>query len=231
MAAKKRRLWLRLLLWALAALLLLQVWFFAQVLIWRQFAPWQTSFMRQQLAVLRERQPDAELDWRWVPYARIAPALKRAVVAAEDDRFMQHSGFDWAGLRHALERNHKQGKWVAGGSTISQQLAKNLFLSPSRNVLRKAQEAAITVMIETTWPKQRILEVYLNVVEWGNGVFGAEAAAQHYHGVSAARLSNAQAAQLAVRLPNPRHFERNFGAAQVSKARRIQQRMQRSQIP
>ena len=123
--------------------------------------------------------------------------LFRAVVSAEDDRFMQHSGFDWAGIQKALEKNQQRGRIVAGGSTITQQLAKNLFLSPNKTLLRKAQEAVLTVMIELTWDKQRILEVYLNVIEWGNGIFGAEAAARHYYGVGAARLNPAQAARLA----------------------------------
>src|SRR5690606_24396587 len=154
--------------------------------------------------------PRAQLIHRWAAYDTISPSLRRAVVAAEDDRFMGHYGFDWNGIQHAIERNRARGATHAGGSTISQQLAKNLFLSPSRSYLRKGQEALITLMLETTWSKRRILEVYLNVVEWGDGVFGAEAAAWRYYGINAARLGPAQAARLAVMLPNPRAYGANF---------------------
>ena len=145
---------------------------------------------------------------RWVPYERISANLKRAVVAAEDAKFSEHEGFDWEGIQKALEKNQKKGRIVAGGSTISQQLAKNLFLSASKTPWRKAQEAVITLMLEAVLDKRRILEIYLNVVEWGNGVFGAEAAARHYYGTSAAQVSAEQAARLAVLLPNPRKFGR-----------------------
>jgi monofunctional biosynthetic peptidoglycan transglycosylase len=143
-----------------------------------------------------------------VPYERISANLKRAVVAAEDAKFSEHEGFDWEGIQKALEKNQKKGRIVAGGSTISQQLAKNLFLSASKTPWRKAQEAVITLMLEAVLDKRRILEIYLNVVEWGNGVFGAEAAARHYYGTSAAQVSAEQAARLAVLLPNPRKFGR-----------------------
>jgi len=134
------------------------------------------------------------------------------MVAAEDAKFVDHEGFDWDGIQLALEKNQKKGRVVAGGSTITQQLAKNLFLTPSRSYVRKAEEAVITVMLETFLPKRRILELYLNVIEWGNGVFGAEAAARRYFGVSAAALSPEQAARLAAMAPNPRFYERNQAA-------------------
>lgn len=185
-----------------------QAWVLAQILFWKYFNPGTTSFMALRLDELREKNPQAELRQHWVPYARISPHLKRAVIAAEDDGFVDHEGFDWEGMQKALERNQRRGRVVAGGSTITQQLAKNLFLSPSKSYLRKAEEALITLMIEWLWDKQRILEVYLNVVEWGNGVFGAEAAARRYYGISAAQLGPEQAARLAVMLPNPRKFER-----------------------
>ena len=153
------------------------------------------------------------------------------MVAAEDDRFLDHDGFDWEGIERALERNAEEGRITAGGSTISQQLAKNLFLSSSRSWLRKGQEAAITMMIEATWDKRRILEVYLNVAEWGNGVFGAEAAARHYHGRPAASLGPAEAARLAVMLPNPRRYEKSFGPRLAAHAARVQRRMVNSQVP
>jgi monofunctional biosynthetic peptidoglycan transglycosylase len=142
-----------------------------------------------------------------VPYDRISIHLKRAVIAAEDARFLEHDGFDWEGIQAALDKNLKQGKLVAGGSTISQQLAKNLFLSGRRSFLRKGEEALITVMIEALWDKRRILEVYLNVAEWGERVYGAEAAARRYYKVSAASLTDWQSARLAAMLPRPSYYE------------------------
>lgn len=189
------------------ALLLALFWqavLLTQVVWWSRFDPGSTSFMRIRLAELRKSDPQAELRHQWVPYERISIHLKRAVVAAEDDRFLDHAGFDWEGIERALERNAERGRIASGGSTISQQLAKNLFLSSSRSWLRKGQEAAITMMIEATWDKRRILEVYLNVAEWGDGVFGAEAAARHHFKVAAPYLSRQQASLLAAVLPNPR---------------------------
>ena len=216
------------------ALLLALFWqavLLTQVVWWSRFDPGSTSFMRIRLAELRKSDPQAELRHQWVPYERISIHLKRAVVAAEDDRFLDHAGFDWEGIERALERNAERGRITAGGSTISQQLAKNLFLSSSRSWLRKGQEAAITLMIEATWDKRRILEVYLNVAEWGNGVFGAEAAARHYHGRPAASLGPAEAARLAVMLPNPRRYEKSFGPRLAAHAARVQRRMVNSQVP
>ncbi|MBS1198510.1 MAG: monofunctional biosynthetic peptidoglycan transglycosylase, partial [Proteobacteria bacterium] len=132
-------------------------------------------------------------------------------------KFVEHGGFDWEGIQHAIKRNEKKGRFVAGGSTITQQLAKNLFLSPSRSFWRKAEEAVITLMIEALWDKERILEVYMNVIEWGNGVFGAEAAARYYYGISAARLSPQQAAKLAAMVPSPRYYDRNRNAPGLTK--------------
>ena len=172
--------------------------------------------MAERLAELRSKDPKAELKYTWVPYARISPNLKRAMIAAEDATFVDHDGFDWEGIRKALEKNQEKGRIVAGGSTITQQLAKNLFLSPSRSYLRKGQEAVITVMLEKLLAKQRILELYLNVIEWGNGVFGAEAASRRYYGVAAAGLSQEQAARLAAMTPSPRRFERNPHSAYLS---------------
>jgi monofunctional biosynthetic peptidoglycan transglycosylase len=216
------------------ALLLALFWqavLLTQVVWWSRFDPGSTSFMRIRLAELREADPRAELRQQWVPYERISIHLKRAVVAAEDDRFLDHDGFDWEGIERALERNAEEGRVTAGGSTISQQLAKNLFLSSSRSWLRKGQEAAITLMIEATWDKRRIFEVYLNVAEWGNGVFGAEAAARHYYGRPAASLGPAEAARLAVMLPNPRRYEKTFGPRLAAHAARVQRRMANSQVP
>jgi monofunctional glycosyltransferase len=224
--------WLRRILFAVFGIVLIwHLWLLGWVLWWKHFNPEQTSFMSIRLAELREKNPDATLKHQWVPYARISVQLKRAVVAAEDDGFVDHDGFDWEGIQKAMEKNQRKGRAVAGGSTISQQLSKNLFLSPSRSYLRKAEEAVITVMIETLWDKRRILEVYLNVVEWGNGVFGAEAAARRYYNISAAQLSAPQSAHLAVMLPNPRKYEKSFTPRLVAHAARIQGRMIYSAVP
>ena len=200
----------------LAALVLLvllyQLWIFAHVLWWVDHNPGSTAFMEAGLARQQEKDPDAELRHKWVPYDRISIHLKRAVVAAEDARFLEHEGFDVEGIQAAVEKNIKKGRLVAGGSTISQQLAKNLFLSGERSFVRKGQEAVITLMIETTWSKHRILEVYLNVIEWGNGIYGAEAAARRYYRTSAANLSRDQAARMAAMIPNPRWYEHNRGS-------------------
>ena len=186
-----------------------QGWYLGWVLWWKWVDPWETSFQSQRLDGLQEKNPQARLSKTWVPYEKISVHLKRAVVAAEDDKFVDHEGFDWEGIQKAIEKNQRKGKPVAGGSTISQQLAKNLLLSPNKTVLRKAEEAIITLWLELLWDKRRILEVYLNEVEWGEGIFGAEAAAQRYFKVSAGRLSAEQAARLAVMLPAPRKFEKN----------------------
>jgi monofunctional biosynthetic peptidoglycan transglycosylase len=142
-----------------------------------------------------------------VPYARISQNLKRAIIASEDANFSEHDGVDWDALEKAFERNDKRGKVTHGGSTITQQLAKNLFLSGSRSYLRKGQELIITYMLEALMDKQRIFEIYLNVVEFGRGIYGAEAAARYYYRIPASKLGAAQAAKLAVMLPNPRYYD------------------------
>jgi monofunctional biosynthetic peptidoglycan transglycosylase len=198
---------------ALILALYLQLGYLAGVLWWGWFNPSNTAFMEAGLVRLQEKKgPDAELRHKWVEYNRISTHLKRAVIAAEDSRFLEHEGFDWEGIEKAVEKNLKKGRIVAGGSTISQQLAKNLFLSASRNPLRKLQEAIITVMIEQLWSKRRILEVYLNVIEWGNGIYGAEAAARRYFKTSAAGLGAHQAAHMAAMIPNPRYYESHRAA-------------------
>jgi len=208
-----------------------QLWLLGNVLWWKWINPSTTSFMSLRLDELREKDPQAKLQYTWVDYGRISPQLKRAVIAAEDDKFVDHEGFDWEGMQKALEKNQRKGKSVAGGSTISQQLAKNLFLSPSRSYIRKAEEAIITVMIETLWDKRRILEVYLNVVEWGNGIFGAEAAARHYYNISAAQLNAGQAAHIAVMLPNPRKFEKTYSPRLAAHSGRVLARMSYAEVP
>jgi len=221
----------RLLLILFLLLLAYQFWVFGWVLWWKYNPPSETHFMEIRLDELQEANPQAKLQYQWVPYEKISTNLKRAVVAAEDDKFMEHSGFDWDGIEYALKKNQRKGKKVAGGSTITQQLAKNLFLSPSRSYLRKVQEAIITLMIESLWSKHRILEVYLNVVEWGSGVFGAEAGARRHFGQSAAYLNEPQAARMAVMLPSPRRFEKRFPPYVSEHAQSVQERMRYSSVP
>ena len=193
-----------------ALALLWLAWIGAQILWYRSHPPHETAFMAQRMDEWRARNPKAQLKYQWVPYERISTQLKRALIASEDAKFAEHGGFDWDGIEKALEKNRKKGRVVSGGSTITQQLAKNLFLSPAKSYWRKAEEAVVTVLLEALLSKRRILELYLNVIEWGNGVFGAEAAAQRYFGVSAAQLSAEQAARLAAMTPSPRVFERNI---------------------
>jgi monofunctional biosynthetic peptidoglycan transglycosylase len=205
----------------LAVLLLYQVWILSHVLWWRSNNPSASAFMNSRLATLQQEDPDAELRHKWVSYERISPNLKRALVAAEDAKFVDHEGFDWDGIETAFEKNLKKGKIVAGGSTISQQLAKNLFLSEGRTPWRKGEEAIITVMLEMVMDKRRIFEIYLNVIEWGDGVFGAEAASQHYFHSSATRLSSGQAAKLAAMVPNPRYYDAHRNAPGLARKTRI----------
>ena len=196
-------------------LLAVHLWFAAHILWWRDHPVGETSFMAYRMDELHARNPKAALQYRWVPYDRISTNLKRAMVAAEDAKFVDHEGFDWDGIQQALEKNQRRGRVVAGGSTITQQLAKNLFLTPSRSYLRKAEEAVITVMLEALLTKRRILEIYLNVIEWGSGVFGAEAASRHYFGAPAAALSAEQAARLAAMAPNPALLRAQPGRAGI----------------
>ncbi len=207
-------------------------WIAAHVGWYRYYPPRETAFMAQRLEEAREKGRKLEVRYLWVPYARIALPLKRAMIAAEDAKFADHSGFDWEGIEKAQEKNLRKGRIVAGGSTITQQLAKNLFLSPSKSYWRKLEEAVITVLLEAMLPKERIFELYLNVIEWGNGVFGAEAAAQRYFGVRAAQLSTEQAARLAAMAPAPRLFERNPASAYLAgRVATILARMPAAQVP
>jgi monofunctional glycosyltransferase len=195
-----------------AAVVIVHAWYAATILWWRFNPVGETSFMSYRMDELRTKNPKAVLKYQWVPYERISGNLKRAMIAAEDSKFVEHEGFDWDGIQRAIEKNEKRGRIVAGGSTITQQLAKNLFLTPARSWIRKGQETVITLMLEALLPKRRIFEIYLNVIELGSGVFGAEAAARHYFNTTAAGLSAAQAARFAAMAPNPRFYERNPGA-------------------
>jgi monofunctional biosynthetic peptidoglycan transglycosylase len=198
----------RLALAALALFAAAHAWIAAELLWWRTHNPRTTAFMEQGLERLREKNPKAQLRHSWVPYEKISVHLKRAAIAAEDQKFLDHEGFDWEEMEKALDANQRRGRVRRGASTISQQLAKNLFLSGQRSYLRKAEEALITLLEEMILSKRRILEIYLNVIEWGDGVYGAEAAAQHYFGLSAADLQPEQAAWLAAIIPSPRRYDR-----------------------
>ncbi len=237
----------------LIAVLALQVYFALRIAAMARVAPQSTSFQRSE--AWRLAQEKAGLHWRqqWVPYAQISDHLKRAVIASEDDSFANHDGVDWDALKKAWAKNNKaeqraasqkpsahanagkaaaQPPKIVGGSTITQQLAKNLFLSGERTLVRKGQELVLTVLLEHLLGKQRILEIYLNSVEWGEGVFGAEAAAQRYFNKPAAQLSAMEAARLAVMLPRPRYFEKLPNSGYVaSRAAVIATRMGDAQLP
>ncbi|TAH11152.1 MAG: monofunctional biosynthetic peptidoglycan transglycosylase [Curvibacter sp.] len=230
------------------ALLALQLYFVGRIAAMAVVAPQSTAFERSE--AWRVTTEKGELRWRqeWVDYAQISDHLKRAVIASEDDGFSQHDGVDWEALEKAWAKNAKaeqraeqranQGKAsakppkVVGGSTITQQLAKNLFLSGERTLMRKGQEFVLTLLLEQLLSKQRILEIYLNSVEWGEGVFGAEAAARHYYRKPASKLSAYEAARLAVMLPRPKYFEKvpNSGYL-ANRAGTIVARMPDAQLP
>jgi monofunctional biosynthetic peptidoglycan transglycosylase len=239
------------------SLVALQLYFLLRVALMSVVAPQSTSFQRSEAWRLLTEKHAIAWSQQWVPYERISPNLKRAVIASEDASFVEHSGVEWDALEKAWERNQKAEARVAkinaemeqraaklaarqshrkpaaatpppppkpvpraepkvvGGSTITQQLAKNLFLGSERSIARKGQEFVITFMLESLLPKQRILEIYLNSVEWGEGVFGAEAAARHYFHTSAAALGPGAAARLAVMLPAPKRFEKRPESAYV----------------
>ena len=240
-------------LWRLPALLLLcllalQLSFALRIAAMAWVDPQSTSFQRSEAWRLLVEQ--RRIDWaqQWVPYAQISPHLKRAVIASEDAGFSDHSGVEWDAIEQAWEKNQRAearaeksqartpnkpvAAKVVGGSTITQQLAKNLFLSGERTVLRKGQELMLTLMLEALLSKQRILEIYLNNVEWGEGIFGAQAAARHYFHKDAAKLGPEEAARLAVMLPAPKRFEKRPGSAYVaSRAATIQARMGAVQLP
>lgn len=198
----KRILWIFLI--VLVAWLAWELLTFPDVAVLAAERPKTTAFMEQRKKLLRAEGKSDVLEWRWVPYGSIAPTLRRAVLVAEDNSFYEHEGVDVEGMKDAFERNWKKKKIASGGSTITQQLAKNLYLSPSRNPVRKIREYFIARSLEKHLTKKRILEIYLNVVEMGERVYGAEAAARHYFGKSASSLSPREAALLAGCLPNPR---------------------------
>lgn len=220
----------------LFGLLLYQFGLFVMV-VWLNFNnPNTSAFMRATLTELRADNPDAQIAFEWVPYDRISPNLKRAVVAAEDANFMTHSGVEWEAIKRAFEYNIQMAdegrSRIRGGSTISQQLAKNLFLSSDRSYVRKGQELVLTYMIEAVMSKERILELYLNIAQWGVNVFGAQAAAQHYFKRDAAQLGSAQAARLAAMLPNPAYYDRRGNTTYLqSRTATLTRRMRMVDIP
>lgn len=249
-AEKGRGLWhwlVRWLLWVVVAAVGLQVFFAARIALMAWANPESTAFMRSEMWRRAQAEDGAapQRAWaqQWVDGNRLSVHLKRAVVASEDDGFAQHPGVDWAAIEAAWERNQqreaqaqKKGQSkpakVVGGSTITQQLAKNLLLSGERHLARKAQELVLAFMLEAFLSKERILEIYLNSVEWGDGVFGAEAAAQRYFGVSAQALTAPQAARLAVMLPAPKFFERRPQSAYLNRrTATILARMNAAQLP
>jgi len=230
----RRRRWMR---WAIGLILLgiaiAHSMILLQVVRVRQVNPEMTALMRERAREARARGAMPKRVQIWIPYERISPHLVRAVLAGEDPRFFVHRGFDWTQIREALKENIEEGEIVRGASTITQQLAKNLFLSTARHPIRKLHEAVITVELELIVGKRRILELYLNVIEWGDGLYGAEAAARHYFGRSAAHLSPEQAAFLAAIIPNPRQtYNPTLHPQRVERRRRIiRRRMPQVLIP
>lgn len=218
----------RVLLIFIGAILLIQLWIFSSLVWWRTHEVDTTMFMR----IDYWSEPSKPIQHEWRDYDEISEYMKKAIVAAEDGKFMQHHGFDWDGIQAALERNNDTGKVVAGGSTISQQLAKNLFLYNKRSFIRKGQEAVATWMMERMWSKERILEVYLNSVEFGDNIYGVEAATQHYFGKSSRSLSREQAVFLAAILPNPKYYQDHQNDRKLqNRERMIRKYMRYSDIP
>ena len=193
---------------------------------------WRNTPVENSAFMLWHRLSGGDVTQSWVDYDRIAKSAKQAAIVSEDAKFVSHHGFDFDSIQAAIAANEAEGAISAGGSTISQQLAKNLFLTPHRSYLRKGEEAIITVMMESMWTKQRILEVYLNVAEFGEGIYGIEAAAQHYFNRSAAKLNREQAALLISMLPNPKYYGKNINAKRLrNKQRIILRRMNTAAIP
>jgi monofunctional glycosyltransferase len=236
--------WIAVVLLAFAGL---QLFFFARIALMAVVAPQSTTFQRSEAWRIAHERGQLRWSQRWMPYPQISDNLKRAVIASEDGSFAWNDGVDWDAIERAWQRNEKaqeqaarRGAFVAqarppkiiGGSTITQQLAKNLLLSGERSLLRKGQELVLTMVLKHTLSKERILEIYLNSVEWGEGVFGAEAAAQHYYRKPASRLTAWEAARLAVMLPAPKRFEKMPGSAYlIGRTATIVARMRAAELP
>ncbi|HEY4715901.1 MAG TPA: monofunctional biosynthetic peptidoglycan transglycosylase [bacterium] len=170
------------------------------------YNPEKTSLMKYRIAEAERKRTKSRIRREWVDYNNISPSLIKAVILAEDEKFWEHPGFDWEGIKYALEVDYKKQGFVRGGSTITQQLAKNLYLKPKRSILRKLHEALLALELELFLSKERILELYLNVIEWGDGIFGIEAASKDYFGKSASELTDEESIRLAAVLPNPRRY-------------------------
>lgn len=233
----------RWLLAVIAAAVLLQLFFVLRIALMAWWAPQSTAFERTQLWQHWHTGVRSPWQQQWVDYENIAPALKKAVLTAEDDLFTEHDGVQWQAIERAWQRNQKalaqaeqkttaKPVRIVGGSTITQQLAKNLLLSGERSLLRKGQELALAFLLEQFLDKRRILELYLNHAEWGQGIFGAEAAAQHYFKKPASRLTSLEAARLAVMLPRPRYFQQHWQSGYLNqRAQVIARRMAGTAIP
>ena len=215
-----------------AVFILFNAYVYGNILTYRAVSPHQSAFMSMRMSQFRSEGRDVTLDYRWVPYNQISVNLKKALIASEDAGFAEHSGFDWRGMRNAFRKNEKSGEIRSGGSTISQQLSKNLFLNDGRNYLRKAEEAAITAMMEAVTDKDRIFELYLNVIEWGYGIYGAEAASQYFFKKPASDLSRQQAALLTARVPAPLFYAENPKSPRLrAKANIVLRRMRSAELP
>lgn len=199
---KQHRVWR----WLIAILLIVPVCDTLAVLAMFKGRIWITPLMIRRNIEARHDGREAVCDYRWVDYEDISPNMTRAVIASEDNLFAKHNGFSERGLKQAWKEHKEKGKVKHGGSTISQQTAKNVFTSGRRTIVRKVRETWFTVLIETFWSKQRIMEVYLNVIEMGNGIYGAEAASQRYFHHSAKRLTNSESALITACLPSPRKY-------------------------
>ena len=214
----------------LMAIMLLVVAF--HVLVAGLLLIWKTQPINNSMFMLTHRLTGGTVTQTWAEYDAIAKSAKQAAIVSEDSTFSQHNGFDFKGIEAARKKNEETGKMSAGGSSITQQLAKNLFLTSHRSYVRKIEEAIITVMIETLWDKQRILTAYLNVAEFGNGIYGIEAAAQHYFDKSAAKLNRDESALLIAMLTNPKYYEDNQGDRRLrNKQRIIKKRMSNAVLP
>jgi len=214
----------------LGAIILIIVAF--HILVAALLLVWKSQPINNSMFMLTHRLTGGEVTQEWVEYDQIAKSAKQAAIASEDSTFSQHSGFDIKGIKEAQKKNEASGKTTAGGSTITQQLAKNLFLTSHRSYVRKAEEAIITVMIEMIWDKPRILTAYLNVAEFGNGIYGIEAAARHYYGKTAADLNRDESALLISMLTNPKYYQDNQGNKRLrNKQRIIKKRMNNAMLP
>jgi len=214
----------------LGAIILIIVAF--HILVAALLLVWKSQPINNSMFMLTHRLTGGEVAQEWVEYDQIAKSAKQAAIASEDSTFSQHSGFDIKGIKEAQKKNEASGKTTAGGSTITQQLAKNLFLTSHRSYVRKAEEAIITVMIEMIWDKPRILTAYLNVAEFGNGIYGIEAAARHYYGKTAADLNRDESALLISMLTNPKYYQDNQGNKRLrNKQRIIKKRMNNAVLP